>query len=98
MNGNDQINLLENNKKFYIQKSFINCTEGRTRTGTGLPPHAPQACVSTNSTTSAINILIIHHPNQVSLPPPAGIELVGIKFSRLSAASFTKDESQHHFY
>ncbi|GEM_PF-2126357 len=31
----------------------INGTEKRTRTSTGLPPLAPEASVSTNSTTSA---------------------------------------------
>ncbi len=31
-----------------------NGTEKRTRTSTGLPPLAPEASVSTNSTTSAI--------------------------------------------
>ena len=29
------------------------CTEGGTRTHTALQPHAPETCVSTNSTTSA---------------------------------------------
>lgn len=34
--------------------SSLNGTEKRTRTSTGLPPLAPEASVSTNSTTSAL--------------------------------------------
>ena len=34
--------------------NLINGTEKRTRTSTGLPPLAPEASVSTNSTTSAL--------------------------------------------
>ena len=41
----------------YREKS--NCAKGRTRTDTGVIPHAPQACVSTNSTTSAKILLVI---------------------------------------
>ncbi len=32
------------------------CAEGGTRTPTGLLPHAPETCASTNSTTSALKI------------------------------------------
>ena len=32
---------------------WVGCAQGRTRTDTGLPPLAPQASVSTNSTTWA---------------------------------------------
>ena len=38
----------------------FNGTEKRTRTSTGLPPLAPEASVSTNSTTSAIDAYITH--------------------------------------
>ncbi len=31
------------------------CAEGGTRTRTGLLPHAPETCVSTSFTTSALN-------------------------------------------
>ena len=40
-------------------KKSINGTEKRTRTSTGLPPLAPEASVSTNSTTSAIDAKLL---------------------------------------
>jgi hypothetical protein len=46
------------------------CTHGaeeRTRTSTGLPPQAPEACVSTNSTTSASLCTLIKHAGFVNV-------------------------------
>ena len=37
------------NNKLWLSK----CAEGGTRTRTGLLPHAPETCASTNSATSA---------------------------------------------
>ncbi len=51
-------------RKVFSQKEAVyrgeyRSAEGGTRTHTEFPPHAPQACVSTSSTTSATIVLYL---------------------------------------
>ena len=54
--GPDRKQTIEMGKVF---SNNLSGAEERTRTSTGLPPQAPEAYVSTNSTTSAEMMMLI---------------------------------------